>query len=378
MTGQRIRSNSDQAFGGTARYKTGVIFGDSGLNVFTGASSITDFVYDGDCHPLLINSWSMDPGRLNGETGQSLFFDYVPTIYRNQGNFPHINMLPISPTDGWLANNALARTNPSRAHVDVPVMVLELPEILSLIKELGGNLIRKIGQANLNLQFGVLPLVDDLAKIVDFQDQFGRRAQQLERLQGSGGYRRTVDQGTFTGRNPTLSKTIQSEGGAVINKICTAMTTEICRSHVRWFPPGDFKTLSAKSRSLLAHRIMHGFTRKGWPNIDMLTLWEIIPWSFLIDYAFDISGFFRATRNIIQCQTVGAIVMRETKTTWFIPRSTHTYLPGNWKLSVGEGEVKRSTKTRKLVGATPFAGMPFLTSNQMGIVASLAVTRGKR
>ena len=362
---------------GYAVYNTGVQISGNGGWLNTESHSITDTRRsrgDGNVYPLDILHYVQEGGTLSGKSASAEFREFYPTVYETWNNFPHL-AVPETPSDSYLANNAMARTNPSRPYVDIPAEVLQMTDFLYLIRKLGRKILSKVGQTNINYQFGIAPLIGDLAKISTFMHQFGKRMAEMERLQSAKGYRRTVKQGTFS-NSSIVSKVLQSQGVFITANI-PVNTKVVCKTHVRWTPSGDsFTRLSAKAKRLLTSQVMQGLLN-GRPIIDLKTVWEILPWSWLIDYAIDISGYLRATRNIISCNVHGPFVMKETTTTYSVPGGSGTYGSNSNKLSWTACKVSRVSKTRKYVGAFVFAEMPCLSKSQMSILASLWV-RGRR
>lgn len=115
--------------------------------------------------------------------------------------------------------------------------------------------------------------------------------------------------------------------------------------------------------SVLIHRSLYGLT------VDASTLWEALPWSWMIDWASSVGDYFKANRNIVPATLMGVHIMRHTKTV----HECDAHISGTTTM---EGiRVVKETKTRNPSFVAPAAHFPFLSGNQMGILASLAVTR---
>lgn len=336
-----------------------------GGSITYGQDSCTDNTNPGDCHSLDVTHYYSEGGRMNkgtvGTYWASWFKDYYVDVLDNWSNFPHHTALPGNMSDVAFATQAAARTNPSRPYVDIPVNVLQLGEITQLIRQRGRSIIREAARENLRYQFGIKPLVSDLVKLCNFQDQVERRVKEIDRLMGPRGLRRTVDCGTFS-KSGVYHKVLQSVY-AYADGNFFANTTETVRAHVRWMPQVSLRGLSPAAKRALARRAVLGLT------VDLGTLWEAVPWTWLIDWGANVSTFLKATRNIIPATLQGVHIMRHTRTEYEYRGARYN------DVSIEPIIVVRENKTRRPSFVAPTAHFPFLSGNQMGILASLAVTR---
>lgn len=339
-----------------------------GSTAFRSSDRCEDHTSGGDNQPLMIRSLHVDGGELNTRPEFSTFniqFRNLVPDGIDWGNlaFEHVG----APTGGDRTNasyavSAAARTNPSRPYVDIPVNILQLGEVTRLIRRRGQSILRELGRENLRYQFGIAPLVGDLVKLANFQEQLNRRLAVLERLSGPTGYRRTVTIGSWT--NQRQSGHTMMSWGAHYGVTRTDTTSEIVRVHLRWMPQASLSHLTAAEREHLAMRSVLGLT------VDPSTLWEIVPWTWLIDWASNVGDWFIANRNIIPANLSDISVMRETHTEFSFPRHEGRTFVAN------AATVNLRTKSREKVSVNaPSAHFPLLTGNQMGILASLAVTR---
>lgn len=300
------------------------------------------------------------------------FVNYLADDYRikiDGDGFTHLSSLPGNLTDSQYATQAANRTNPSRPYVDVPVNVLQLGEVTHLIQRRGREIIREAGRENLRYQFGIAPLVGDLIKLCNFQDQVERRIQILEKLRGPRGYRRTIPLGKVASLEATDSSTatVQSSDLLIQNVGWTRVTRQLVGAHVRWEPSVSLMHLSPGGMRKVARRAVLGLT------VDASTLWEVLPWSWLIDWGTTIGDYLMANRNIVGANLRLVNIMRHTRTvrTYQSKSGSSSGIP--WTLtSFG---ATRETKSRVTASIAPTAHWPFLSANQVGILASLAVTR---
>lgn len=359
----RTRSSTNSRPKGTWR-RFGQTSG--GWDLVNGSSVISDHTGPGDGAQLTVNHWDISGGKIHSNVDPgywgSYWQNYCADVFDNIANFPHWDSsLEQHRSVNSYAVEAVARTNPSRPYVDIPVNILELGDVARLIQDTGKSLLRTAGSWNLRYNFGIKPLVSDLVKLTNFQDQLERRIKELGRLAGAKGLRRTVDLGSYRG-TANVVKTIQSVGGFISGNF-SQETTRRVRGHVRWTPQNTFSSLSSSEKTRLAVRSLLGLT------VDFSTLWEVMPWSWLIDWCSNAGQWFAAHRNIVPAQLSGVQIMTESRTTYITP--SQPIVDG----SFGSATVSRVTKLRQVGSVLPSAHFPFLTGNQMGILASLAVTR---
>lgn len=303
--------------------------------------------------------------------------NYTADVLGNESNFPHLSVSG-GPSNIDAATRAAARTNPSRPYVDVPVNILELGDVIKQIRNRGSGIlfnaheltrtnrrtrhVRNVARTNLQYSFGIAPLVGDLVKLINFQEQVARRVQEIERLRSPKGLRRTVSLGTNSS-SAVVSKYCQTNYAFYVADFAVATTEEV-RVHCRWKPTNSVLSLAGpEEMRALAKRAVLGLT------VDSSTLWELVPWSWLIDWGVGIGDYFKANRNIVPAELAGVHVMRHTKTRYTTPGQ------GSGANTMTSILFNRESKTRSPSFVAPTAHFPFLSGKQVGILASLAVTR---
>jgi hypothetical protein len=327
----------------------------------------SDHTGPGDCAPFGVTRKVIGGGRVNVINSPTNYWDNYEVDYLQfDSAFTHMGPPPGQDISNvQYATAAAARTNPSRPYVDVPVALLELGDVTRLLRSSGESYLgwgaKNLGNAHLANQFGIAPLVGDLHRLLSFQDQLERRISEVNKLGGSRGLRRTVSAGGWS-NSETYSAVMQSNQAFWTDQV-TRTTTESVRVHCRWLPTGPYASLSRPDRERLAFRSVLGLT------VDHSTLWELIPWSWLIDWASNVGQYFQAQRNIIPATLSGVHVMRETQTEY----TSRGVGFANGRMSPINAKV--ISKNRNPSFVAPIAHFPFLNGNQVGILASLAVTR---
>jgi hypothetical protein len=352
--------------------------------------STTDEINVSDNRQFNSAIWHMSEtgGRMNGGNGAAplgrWYHNFLCDIFRTS-SFGH-PAVSADKGNSFYATAAAARTSPSRPYVDVPVNILQLGEVAHLIRDRGLEITRsfnggrrlhipkglnpykEIGRENLRFQFGIAPLVGDLIKILDFQDQVERRIKEIERLMGPRGLRRTIKLGGLDDIeiNTNIAPfTANSSGSTTVTLSGTRNTRRLVGGHVRWKPAYSVKHLSPGSMRMLARTAVLGET------IDLSTLWEVMPWSWLIDWCFNIGTFLKTQRNIVPAVLSSITITRHTRTVYSYGGTTA--LSG--AVTVSPMVIEIDTKDRAPASILPTAHFPFLSGNQMGILASLYVTR---
>ena len=338
-----------------------------GGQAYKGNHHCADVTGPGDNAPLYVRHHEYSGGRINKPNVgfySSWFSNYQADLLDNSSEFDHLGIAEV-PSETIAATTAAARTNPSRPYVDVPANLLEIGDLAHIIQrriDPEMSLTRALGRDHLRRVFGIQPVYNDLQKLLRFQDQVDRRVQELEVLR-SRGLRKTVSIGSFSA-NVKQSRVVQSYNTFIVGEFDVTTTTSM-KVHCRWFPTEDGYRELAIPRNLwsLAHRSVLGVT------VDASTLWEPMPWSWLIDWATNCGDYFKATRNIVGAGLGDISVMTHSITTASWPG----YSDGD--VSCTAIESHREDKRRQNAFVAPVAHFPFLSGSQMGIIAALAVSR---
>jgi hypothetical protein len=341
----------------------------------------TDIVgdYPND-HPFFSNRREWEIGALAGSyTSGSYRYQYegypVPSVEASPAGIINYIVDPVS--NSARAATVAARSNPSRPVVDLPVALFELKDIPRMIKQAGEAIhwVRKTGlrtlptaeglaNANLAYQFGWAPLLSDLYKLLKFQEHFEKKRKILERLYSGTGLRRNITLDEFSeSTNGTYTHSIGF--GSMTTSWTIKRTTKVWGT-IRWKP----KNLPPGGRSpsdLEVYRATLGL------DITLATVWEAIPWSWLIDWFTSAGDYLSAHRNTIPASFSNICIMRLSE---HVGQITPISIPNG---RTWGGATLRSTKKERTphVGLTPLtAAMPFLGARQLSILGSLAITRG--
>jgi len=269
-----------------------------------------------------------------------------------------------SPSDTDIANLVQKGSNPSRPWVDIVASIAQLPQGVSAIKESFRQFygLGKVAQTYLKYKFDVAPNVSDLIKILLFQGKVDDRIKELERLKKRG-LRRTITVGEYE-QNRVENYPVQSNNRYISVELRTH-TTERCWGYITWTPDAEFPA-NADDMRRLAVAATYGIT------IDAGTAWELIPWSWLMDWCTSFGDYFAATRNIIPATPSPVQVMRETRTRF----EFDNYVDNSVGLTMSKGYAVSERKLRTLKSPSVEAHMPLLTGEHASILASIGVLSG--
>lgn len=323
---------------------------------------------------------------LNGDFTSGAFrtvFENCPSTWHESTPISHVDLgLPSAAAD---ATKAMARTNPNRPAVDMPVLYAELRELPSLIRSSGrtllddlpgGNPLPGFNPASNNLawQFGWAPLISDLGKLLDFQNVVRRKAVEFQKLYEKGGLRKRIYLGSYckTGYAPNV--TIQSVY-VVLRCNITRQTIGERWAVVRWRPiapivkwdPKSHRATRKIQRLLSDRSVVLGL------GAGLSTIWESIPWTWLIDWFINVGDVLHANRGGVPLYMSRCSVMTHQTTRYDLTRIDSIPISG------GGGNAVYETKDRSIHHSPSLsASIPFLSGRQLGILASLAVLRRPR
>jgi len=377
MTRVRVNRGDIPGNGSITKVSSGVDYQSTGGHPFY-EDRVEDVIGDGnDGHFFDVRKFSKNPSPcyLSTPGAWSNCDGFYTTAMRLE---QHRSMIFLDiPNDAYIGTKTMAGTNPSRPVADIPVSLLELGREITTMglqwarncndlrnsRELRpGN----IAEQNLIIQFGLLPLISDVKAILEFSSHVDKRTAEIQKMVQQGGiskvYRKKMP---FSGSNTTFDSSLSQNStgnGPIIRTTCQVVGKQEAWGFAKWEPFGHSLPKDAAALRSLVARAIYGLT------FDSSTLWEAMPWSWLIDYGSNIGSYFKAHRNIIPARCTQLYVCRHTTIDVdFGPGSRDNVVCPPWK-------AKTEYKTRRPVSFTsPQAHLPFLNGQQMSIIASLGV-----
>jgi hypothetical protein len=285
----------------------------------------------------------------------------------------YFNRTPLSNTA--LSAMAIANANPNRPVADLPVSLVELRELPGLLRDAGRiamNLpnARRTAKANLMAQFGVMPIINDVATILNFAEQVSKREHYLRKLNSGKPVkikRRIAKEAWVSSANATCWNS-NVEPSALYN----TMTIRAEAKREYWYSVRGNLSVALSEREIQSLAFKTAF---GLGPIKVKQLWELLPWSWLIDWFSTTGDILAAYRTGIPWSWHGLCVMHRTdyKIMGSFPAIRPTYTvditnPQGW------ATVKERTPVPS-VWPLPSLSVPYLTGGQWSILASLATLR---
>lgn len=277
-----------------------------------GGDNPLQITYEGVKLPKLVFDLTVKHYSLPQLTGleRNWRIDYEIPVEANVANSGTIGEADIA-----FVTRAANATNPSAARVDVAQFVGELRDAPKLLKFAGDRLTKFGANEYLKYQYGWKPFVKDVRKLVQGVDRmdkifnrlrtlrkgdvlrsmFDPRAEEAERIDESYFAEVNVPDPWGFGAEITMNKSYYGS----IRRWC------ICRykaDRPEGMPQSDPELLA------LARKAAYGLT------IDGKTAWELMPWSWLIDWTTNHSEFIGSQRNVVGASLSGTVLMRTTQT----------------------------------------------------------------
>lgn len=369
------------------RYRNGAtVYGSAtrGYDGYTVHSSYQPL--EEECHDIVGNPRGDNPFVLTRRTIKSLSVnsDYGSGVQFSAADystgFPqalgHNPSTTTPPPDAISIADAIGKSNPSRPYVDLPVTLVELRDLPRAIKRIGDFLTGKsysrptklgsdVGSDFLSWTFGWAPLISDLRKLLSFQDAVDKRIAALNKLSESGLHRK------ITVWEDSSTAVIRQDGyllGLYGNEVTGSITRSTERHRwvsVRW-EPNPIYWSHDPDVAALARRVALGL------NLSFATVWELMPWSWLIDWFSNIGDILEANRGSQIATPSSVCVMQETRS---IETVNVSFSAPRVSLTGGTSELVSKTRAPASAYPLPSAYLPILTGKQVSILSALAVTR---
>lgn len=271
----------------------------------------------------------------------------------------------------------LAATNPNRPHVNVPQFIGELKDLPSLVRGWGQGLARTAAQANLTYWWAAKPMISDISKMMTFAQSVSQRMEWLHRL--------------GTGKAIKGRKRLDSGGGSdlisrneLVNSLGRTVRADVYHEYdwqtwgtVRWTKDPsapDFPIYRPTDLHRLASRMASGLTLHG----ALETAWELLPWSWLVDWFSNVGTMIAATNNTVPLVASPVCVCR-TSNSRRVYKNMRAPADG-WITFSGPTYWVDTRKQRIPYSAVipfPTPSIPCLTARQWSLLGSLAVLKGR-
>lgn len=321
----------------------------------------------------------------NEEPSGSVYFVNFASNFYNL-SVPDL-VLPDSPASRM--TRLLANSNPATPDISLPNFLFELKDVPDMIRQGGrlahairngkpwkrlirpGKAAQDMASANLAIQFGWMPFVSDLQKLITFQSSLDKTKKKFEQLQSGKGLRVRQSLGQDQDEY-SISWPLWSGDWGPYYADCKVSRVTKSWGVARWKPTGAFPLPSSDSD--LRKRAL-GLSLDQVP----IAIWEALPWSFLVDYFFNVGNLLQAANRVV-ATPVSACVM--TAYTTNVTHKGAAYHGRKHVLTGGTAKFWRNTRhPMAYVGSNPLDHLSFfrvMNPKQLSILASLHVTRSAR
>jgi hypothetical protein len=317
-------------------------------------------------HPFDSDNVSIDGG---GITGSSWYFDEA------FNGFPAINgtwWYPAvevdEPSFGALAAKLINGTDPTKPDVDIANFIGELKDLPRMLKSIGDSFLNKgvahaFGHLNLSYKFGWAPFARDVVAMMDFQRLAAKRFEVLQRMRTQGSTIRKMK--LFEGE----SEQDYSFSHGLFNFVTKATAKSDIRGYVIWRTTEDMPSTDSDLMALARTQAL-GLSMRA------EVAWNLLPWSWLVDWFSNVGEFLGANRNRVGCEPMVANITRNRK--WYAECNG---VPQPWTYAYFNGSVSPLKRTyiihERFAAPAPSisAHLPILNLSQVGILASIKATR---
>lgn len=280
------------------RLSTGAIVY-SGYSGFLGSEACEDTTmappFNTDHNFQVVKKLITSPAQLFGRPTGNPDIEYEglnPEIGSNHGYLPN----PESTNWAYWETKALAGLNPSKPVVSVPLFLFEFKDFPDMLRSAGRTLMGKAGlkgvpEGYLNAHFGWAPFASDAMALFNIAKSISDRARYLRKLEDGGHFRRTLFSGMVSTTYDDYGYGFTFDGWAYLS------TRQTIRNDKVWFT-ANAKAVSPLPRdtdvqSLSARQVL-GLT------LNPASVWDFLPWTWLIDYFGNIGDFMQANVGLTQ------------------------------------------------------------------------------
>jgi hypothetical protein len=373
----RIRDRSYALVGGTATHTT--------LSPQTSSMNWSDHCedvvgnWDGENFLYIFhstNGWWSVHGTSQPTGSRWTYNGYI----RTASGPAHVGNTSLLPSDNAALATARARTNPNRVHVNLPVFFFELRDIPRMImgfakalaKKAPSRRIRDVGNVYLGYEFGLAPFYRDLCRMMDFTNSLNSRVNELSKIQQPRGLQRNWTVGDSSHIGPedwAYASPLYSETNSFYYKLKTDRRKWVS---TKWKATGDLHLTDDEDYRKLANRLVFG------RDIDFYTLWEAMPWTWLVDWFGNVGTILEGNRNIVPVNMTGSCIM--VSTTTYLTEVRRRGGPSTDISLSHKGFLRRSLQRwPQTIPPLPEFGLPFLNGKQLSILSALGAAKfGRR
>lgn len=256
-----------------------------------------------------------------------------------------------------LAVRVAASTNPSKPLVSVPAFIGELKDIPSAVYKRGRQGLSWAATDSLGVRFGILPMVSDVIKLASIAEYTDRLDKNLSNLAKKGGLRRRVKMGSY--KNIEVSE-YQRQG------VHTTTHWQLSGERwgvIRWKPDESIRipVEGTMDRVNLIRGLLTGTSKYNDKYSYLSDAWELVPWSWLIDWAGGLGTYLDANRNQL---------LAHANDIWIM---THREMTVSVETDSGTQTSYLETKERRKGTITPSAVSSYMSGDRAATLSGLFI-----
>ncbi len=243
---------------------------------------------------------------------------------------------------------------------------------LHLDQQAGLSVAKFAATIDLTWQFGIAPVISDINKMIGFSESVARRRRELDRLFKGSGLKRTVNLQDVSKSYVQKDYSLHSVAGFMQADVRSTGRTRIWAT-TRFKPVGPSR-LPPSDADII--RQMYGLTVHG----VLASAWELLPWSWFIDYFTNIGDIVAYGNNELGCSVTCCVMMHQEHHARFSDQLS--IWPGDGSKAIS-GYHKVSETMSRGIGLPDLsafsASLPILGNGQLSVLASLSVlSRGRQ
>jgi hypothetical protein len=295
---------------------------------------------------------------------------------------------PSDPSIGWqkiegnkttndFIRDLLSSTNPFRPTVSVPLMIKDLAEAATLLELSAKYLAALPGAAYLNIKFGWEQTINDIYTLAKITKQIEHRIKEFNSLVRKGGLSRSMRLGTFKWSGAKFSNwAVGTDYYVGIYSNWQAQYTSRVWGSVRWRPKGYYNPIPAEAIPVGPLESFNAAVRSVFDlgPIDHHTVWNLIPFSWLVDYFTSVSDAMLAVQDSDVVEPYDICIMRHRTSHKNI--QGYQYNPGpHDHFNVSGGSCQKIYKLRTVRDSAPeyedLLRFGWFTTNQAETILAL-------
>lgn len=205
-----------------------------------------------------------------------------------------------------IAARVVANTHPFAPYFSVPVAIKEMVELGTLFKLAAKSFAEFTGNAYLNYRFGYVQFVRDVRDLAGIMKHLEKRIRDFNFILEHGYTRKRVKIGVTGGGSNSPDSVLHSTYSVIIRGDFQQEWTMETWATIVWGVNGK-KLLPTDQLALFNEAVRYALDVK---DIDAATLWQLIPFSWLVDYFLNVGDILQSQHLRYDVQPYDICIMR--------------------------------------------------------------------